>query len=225
LIPVGGQQYTLGWEDAKKDGPCFVVVRLGLITDKVLDRFPLTEDGWARAWVTLVGLDAGAARAVAEEVQKLNAGGAVQVAEHERQAQVYEAFLNGGPVTAFRALGVQVLTGAGSVYTIGSHDAVAKTNSSRVLGSLAGAQAVVTDGSQAWSPGRAMFLPIALTGLATKTRQGQHRMLPPLPQPGAAKRGSVDPWLAGQLVLGLLPRHAALARSGHPNLGPSRPRL
>ena len=29
---------------------------------------------------------------------------------------------------------------------------------------------MVTDGSQAWSPGRAMFLPIGLTGLATKTK-------------------------------------------------------
>jgi hypothetical protein len=29
---------------------------------------------------------------------------------------------------------------------------------------------MVTDGSQAWSPGRAMFMPLALTGLATKTK-------------------------------------------------------
>lgn len=41
---------------------------------------------------------------------------------------------------------------------------------SRLLGLIAGAQAVVTDGSQAWSPGRAMFMPIGLTGLATKTK-------------------------------------------------------
>jgi hypothetical protein len=29
---------------------------------------------------------------------------------------------------------------------------------------------MVTDGSQAWSPGRAIFLPIAFAGLATKTQ-------------------------------------------------------
>jgi hypothetical protein len=29
---------------------------------------------------------------------------------------------------------------------------------------------MVTDGSQAWSPGRAVFLPVALAGLATKTK-------------------------------------------------------
>ncbi len=69
----------------------------------------------------------------------------------------------------FRALGVQVLAAEGSVYTIGSYVA-AKKNNSRLLGPLAGAQAVVTDGSQAWSPGRAMFLPIGLAGLATKTK-------------------------------------------------------
>ena len=71
---------------------------------------------------------------------------------------------------AFQVLGVQVLKGEGTVYTIGSHNAVKKTNSSRLLGSLSGAHAVVTDGSQAWSPGRAMFLPISLAGLATKTK-------------------------------------------------------
>ena len=38
------------------------------------------------------------------------------------------------------------------------------------LGALAGAEARLTDGSQAWSPGRAMFLPVGLAGLATKTK-------------------------------------------------------
>jgi hypothetical protein len=70
----------------------------------------------------------------------------------------------------FQWLGVQVLVGDGTVYTIGSHDAALRTNASRLLGPLAGAQAMVTDGSQAWSPGRAMFLPIGLAGLATKTK-------------------------------------------------------
>jgi hypothetical protein len=29
---------------------------------------------------------------------------------------------------------------------------------------------MVTDGSQAWSPGRAMFMPVGLAGMATKTK-------------------------------------------------------
>ena len=47
LIPVVGQRYTLGWQDAKKQGPCFMVARTGAMGNKILDRFPLTEDGWA----------------------------------------------------------------------------------------------------------------------------------------------------------------------------------
>jgi hypothetical protein len=111
--------------------------------DKVLDRFPLTADGWAQAWAAVVGLDAGAAQAVAERVQELLAADAVQTAEMERQAQVYEAFENAGRVTVFRRLGVQVLVGDGKVFTIGSHNATTKTDSSRLLGPLAGAEAWV----------------------------------------------------------------------------------
>lgn len=143
LIVDGGQRYTLGWQDSRTDGPCFVVARLGFMRDKVLDRFPLTADGWAQAWAALVGLDAGAAQAVAERVQELLAADAGQTAEMERQAQVYEAFENAGGVTVFRQLGVQVLVGDGKVFTIGSHNATTKTDSSRLLGPLAGAEAWV----------------------------------------------------------------------------------
>ena len=75
-----------------------------------------------------------------------------------------------GGSTVFRRLGVQVLAGDDEVYTIGFYNAEMKTNTSRLLGPLAGAQAMVTDGAQAWSPGRAMFLPISFAGLATKTK-------------------------------------------------------
>jgi putative oligomerization/nucleic acid binding protein len=169
LIPASGR-YTLGWQDARKEGPCFVVARTGAMGGKVLDRFPLTDDGWARAWAALVKLDAAAAQAVAKTVQKWHAARATRTAERERQTQVYEAFVGAGGPTVFRALGVQVLENVGSVYTVGYHSAEAKTDTSRLLGPLAGAQAIVTDGSQAWSPGRAMFMPIGLTGLATKTK-------------------------------------------------------
>ncbi len=143
LIVDSGQRYTLGWQDSRKDGPCFVVARLGFMGDKVLDRFPLTADGWAQAWAALVGLDAGAAQAVAERAQKLLDADAAQTAEMERQAQVYEAFENAGGVTVFRQLGVQVLVGDGKVFTIGSHSATTKTDNSRLLGPLAGAEAWV----------------------------------------------------------------------------------
>ena len=171
LIPGGpGQRYTLGWHNTRKDGPCFVVARLGVIGDKVLDRFPLTADGWAQAWAALVKLDPNGAQAVAKKIQGRLTADAAHAAEMERQAQVHQAFASAGGATVFSMLGVQVPIGDGKVYTIGSYNPEAKTNASRLLGPLAGAQAMVTDGAQAWSPGRAMFLPISLAGLATKTK-------------------------------------------------------
>jgi hypothetical protein len=93
---------------------------------------------------------------------------AMLAAEKQRQAVMFERFARAGGVTEFWALGVQVLAGDDQVYSIGNHDERLKMNSSRLLGSLDGAEAMVTDGSQAWSPGRAMFMPVALAGLATK---------------------------------------------------------
>src|SRR5215469_15024279 len=48
LIP-GSRGHGIGWQDTK-NGPCFVVARIRPLGNKVLDRFPLTEDGWAQAW-------------------------------------------------------------------------------------------------------------------------------------------------------------------------------
>jgi Short C-terminal domain len=168
LVYVPAQRYTIGWQDARKEGHCFVVARTSVMGEKILERFPLTEHGWVRAWSALVRLDPGAAEAVAGALEKMQAANATQTAEVERQAQVHEAFASVGPPTVLRSLGVQVLARVGEVYTIG--DEIRGRNTSRLLGPLAGAQAVVTDGSQAWSPGRAMFLPLSLTGLATKTK-------------------------------------------------------
>jgi hypothetical protein len=71
-----------------------------------------------------------------------------------------------GPVTApdatFPALGVQVRGDA-----VQSYGAPLGTGA---LGPLAGAEARLTEGSQAWSPGRAVFMPVGFTGLATKTK-------------------------------------------------------
>lgn len=146
------------------------MARCGGFGAKVIYHFPLTEDGWRQAWATLVKLDAGVAQATAETLQQMSDAAVVRAAERASRTQVYEAFVNAGDATVFQLLGVQVLVGDGTVYTIGSHDAETKTNTSQLLGPLAGAQAMVTDGSQAWSPGRAMFLPVSFAGLATKTK-------------------------------------------------------
>jgi hypothetical protein len=171
LIAVNGLRYAIGWQNAKREGPCFVVARSSVMGgEKILERFPLTEDGWVQAWAALVRLDTGAAEKVAEMLEKMRAAHLARTAEAERRALVREKFASEGGPRVFRALGVQVLAKAGEVYTIGDYIPNLGGDTERLLGPLAGAQAVVTDGSQAWSPGRAMFMPIGLTGLATKTK-------------------------------------------------------
>lgn len=70
MLPVTGQRYNIGWQDSKKAGPCFLVVRTSVFGEKILDRFPLTKDGWSQAWAALVKLDADSALAVAQVLQE-----------------------------------------------------------------------------------------------------------------------------------------------------------
>lgn len=152
LIVGNGQRYTLGWQDTKSDGVLLLVIRFTILDSiKIIDRFPLTKDGWQQAWERLTRLDVGAAQAVAKRIQEISASSAANKARD---------------TVVFRRLNVQVAVSDGRVYTIGPHE----HPKSALLGPLAGAEAMVTDGSQAWSPGRAIFLPLALTGLATKTK-------------------------------------------------------
>jgi hypothetical protein len=54
---LDGLSLTLGWEyrPPAKGGPAFAVIRrTGLGSLKVVDSFPLTQDGWARVWQALV---------------------------------------------------------------------------------------------------------------------------------------------------------------------------
>jgi hypothetical protein len=89
-------------------------------------------------------------------------------AEKGRRATLYGTFARAGIVMAFPALDVQILTGDGIVYTIGNHDPLTQTNSSRPLGLLAGAEAMVTDGLPVQSRGRSVLLPLAVTALDIK---------------------------------------------------------
>jgi hypothetical protein len=93
---------------------------------------------------------------------------AMLLAEKTRQTELYETFVRAGTMTVFHALGVQILKGDDKVYTIGVQDPYEKTNSSRVLGPLAGAEAKVTDGTSTFSLGKAMFMPLATAALARK---------------------------------------------------------
>lgn len=58
LLDVG--RYTIGWQGwpEKKGGPGFVIVRRSALgTFKLVQRYPLTSEGWAQAWQALVDVD------------------------------------------------------------------------------------------------------------------------------------------------------------------------
>ncbi|HSR86998.1 MAG TPA: SHOCT domain-containing protein [Streptosporangiaceae bacterium] len=81
LMVQYGQPYSIGWQDTRKEGPCFVVARISrLDTVKVTERFPMTEAGWAKAWRGLVRVDAESAR---EAAARLAARAAEQQAASE----------------------------------------------------------------------------------------------------------------------------------------------
>jgi hypothetical protein len=101
LLLDSGHGHSLGWQDDRKSGHCFVVVRLTRLDGvKVQQRFPLTEQGWAAAWEALSGLDAGAAAAVAQRLAQLEAGGravaAVAALDAESVRCLRSVIFNGG---------------------------------------------------------------------------------------------------------------------------------
>jgi Short C-terminal domain len=60
-VLVDGGRYTLGWQGwpERKGGPGFVIARRSSLgTLKVVERYPLTVEGWAQAWQSLVEIDA-----------------------------------------------------------------------------------------------------------------------------------------------------------------------
>jgi hypothetical protein len=74
LLVQFGPRHSLGWQDHRKAGSSFVVVRLGRIGGvKVTSRFPLTEQGWESAWRKLSDLDADAAASVRAQLATMEA--------------------------------------------------------------------------------------------------------------------------------------------------------
>lgn len=75
LLAGSSLRHNLGWQDHRKAGPSFVVTRLSRVgAIKVVERFPLTEQGWAGAWRALSDLDTSAATAVAAPLAGREAG-------------------------------------------------------------------------------------------------------------------------------------------------------
>lgn len=65
-----GFRHSLGWQDFRKVGPSFVVVRTGSYRLKVTQRFPLTERGWSLAWDALISRDPAAAEQIRAKLAK-----------------------------------------------------------------------------------------------------------------------------------------------------------
>jgi hypothetical protein len=66
LVDSAELRYVVGWQlqPESEDGACIVVAKLGGFSVKVLQRFPLTEQGWADAWSSLVNLDQASAQRI-----------------------------------------------------------------------------------------------------------------------------------------------------------------
>lgn len=63
-VVLDGEPYAIGWQrfPDKKGGPAYVTARRGIFGGRrVIRRYPLTPDGWARAWAEFARLDPAAA--------------------------------------------------------------------------------------------------------------------------------------------------------------------
>src|SRR5258706_2630346 len=76
LADNGSLQHGIGWQRRpdSEGGACFLVTKWSVMGgSKVLERFPLTETGWADAWSRPVELDRGAAKNIIRRVPERQA--------------------------------------------------------------------------------------------------------------------------------------------------------
>lgn len=80
IVPARGK-YFIGWQPRRdeKDDAGFVIIFCTVLDSlKVIERFPLTEDGWRQAWQALVRIDAATAEMaqvmLAEQASQARAG-------------------------------------------------------------------------------------------------------------------------------------------------------
>jgi hypothetical protein len=67
LADVGNMRYGVAWQrwTGFQDGACFALTKLSDFSGiKVVERFPLTEQGWAETWAALVARDRGSAQVI-----------------------------------------------------------------------------------------------------------------------------------------------------------------
>lgn len=101
LLLEEGLRHSIGWQAGRKAGPGFVVVRLRRVDAvHVVERFPLTEQGWEDAWRALSDLDPAAAAAVAAKLSRddaqRRAAAAVSELDQESMCSLPRVTFNGG---------------------------------------------------------------------------------------------------------------------------------
>lgn len=101
LLVESDVHHSLGWQDHRRAGASFVVVRLGWSGSiKVKARFPLTEQGWESAWRALTSVDPSAAAAVAARLAELaarnSAAAALGALDHESLCSLRGVTFKGG---------------------------------------------------------------------------------------------------------------------------------
>jgi uncharacterized protein YbjQ (UPF0145 family) len=86
-FPLGdGLPRTIGWQWPVSGEPIFVTISRGMMGGlKILERFPLTTDGWAQVWRSLVQNDPASARKVMAVLAEREtvASGRQKAAEHD----------------------------------------------------------------------------------------------------------------------------------------------
>jgi hypothetical protein len=136
--------YSIGWQDwaASKGGPGFVTIRrgaMGLL--KVVNRYPLTDTGWAQAWQEFITLDPTAAERVRDVLARRPGEPAAPEPEPKREvAAAKREPLSVRLANTFTGLGVRVSNG--EVYP---YPTFGKTP----LGPIKGARAEITDPTKA----------------------------------------------------------------------------
>ena len=90
---LDGVSPTIGWQwqSKAKSCPAFVIIRRGALGSlKVVERFPLTENGWASAWQSLVTQNPAAAPKVLARLRARDAD-AVRLSPDSRELNELEA--------------------------------------------------------------------------------------------------------------------------------------
>jgi hypothetical protein len=93
-------RYSIGWQGRleQKGGPSFVTVRRSALgTLKIVERYPLTEEGWAQAWRALVKLDS----AMAQKILPVLAQRVEKADDFARRRKLYARSLAFLPLVVF----------------------------------------------------------------------------------------------------------------------------